>query len=296
MWQFVKYSGVITIILMLVGGLAGCSGGLFERDKPATDLDILQGQDGRSLWESNLQFVRIVDRDIAGPANEHPTTISVEEMRTILSSLYVTERVGLRKSENQVFSAGELQVLSTALASGLSQAQTNEDITFVTIGSHPGVIANEQKTTSGRVFISGGRLNIVFGLIHELYRKKDPATQQPIDRRLHPLLPGTRKFDSKPHARIALDKGQANYFDSETDKERTDWLVIDIITVLKAAAKRKGVQDGSLSPELRADIANSKQAVGNLRHDIGNIKEIIFELSDELERLQQQIESLKAKP
>jgi len=296
MQQIVKYSGVIAVSLLLASGITGC-GGLLERDKPQTDLEILQGQEGRTLWESKLQYVRIVDRDIAGIANEHPSPISAEEMRTVLSSLYVTERSGIiGKTENPVFSIGELQVLSTALANGFSQVQANEDINFVTIGAHKGTLGKEQKTTSGRVFISGGRLNIIFGLIHEIYRDKDPITQQPIDRRIHPLLPGTRKFDSKPPSRIALDKGQSNYLDSESGKERTDWLIIDIATVLKTAAERKGDNDGSVSPELLEDVARNKQETGNLRHDVSNVKEILFELSDEIELLKQQIEELKAKP
>jgi hypothetical protein len=297
MREFVKYSGVIAISLLLASGLAGCGGGLFERDKPQTDLEILQGQEGRTLWETKLQYVRIVDRDIAGIVNEHPTAISPEEMRIVLESIYVTERSGIiGKSENPIFSPGELQVLSTALANGFNQVQPNEDINFVTIGSHKGLISKEQKTTSGRVFISDGRLNIIFGLIHEVYRDNDPITQQPIDRRLHPLVPGTRKFDSKPPIRIALDKGQSNYLDAETGKERTDWLILDIATVLKTAEGRKGDDIGAVSPELLEDVARSKQETGNLRHDVSNIKEILFELSDEIERLKQQIEVLKSKP
>ncbi|PHS71534.1 MAG: hypothetical protein COB23_00755 [Methylophaga sp.] len=290
----IKYSAIFVASLVL----AGCGGGLFTPDKPLTEDEVLLGQEGRVLWESRLQYIKIVNSDIPGVINEHPEALTSEEMRTVLGALYVSEgSVLLGKKENPLFSRGELQILSTALSSGLGQAGTDEDVNFVMIGTHVGFLAKEPKTNTGRVFISGGRLNIIFGLIHEEYREKDKLTGQQIDRRIHPLVPGTRKFDSKPPIRIALDKGQAYYLDPETGKERTDWIVMDIATVLATAKERNGgANSGLVSPELLEDVARSKQATGNLRHDVSNIKEIIFELRDEIDRLNQQIEDLKTKP
>lgn len=297
MRQFVKYSSTFAIGILLAGGLTGCGGGgLFKADAPETDAEILQGQEGRTMWEAQrgLQYVKIVDRDIAGPANEHPTVITAEELRTVLGSLYVNKRVGLTKKDLPVFSLAELQILGTAVANGLSQAQQNEDINFVVNGKHRGLISKETRTNTGRIFISNGRLNIIFGLIHEEFRTKDKQTAQEIDRRLHPLTPGKRKADSKPSTRVAVDKGQAYYVDPKTDKERTDWLILDIATILKEAKNRKSGNDGTVSPELLEDVARSKQDTGNLRDDVSSIKEVLFEMSDDIERLKKQIEELKA--
>ncbi|NOQ81978.1 MAG: hypothetical protein GQ548_05585 [Methylophaga sp.] len=297
MRKLMKLGGVIAISMTLAGGLTACGGGILSRDKPQTDTEILMGQEGRVLWESGLQYTKIVDRDMAGVANEHPTAITVEELRTVLASIYASERsLLLKDKEVPLFSFAELQVLSTSISSGLAQLDTNEDINFVSIGSHKGLISTEQKTTTGRVFMSGGRLNIVFGLIHEVYSDKDKITGQQIDRRLHPLLPGKRSFEADLQTVVALDSGQSFYLDPETGKERRDWLVIDIATVLKTAKERKGEDTGSVTPELLEDIARSKQEAGNLRHDVSNMKEIIFEMSDEIERLKQQVEELKTKP
>lgn len=297
MRQFVKYSSILAMSTLLAVGLTGC-GGMFTADGPETEAEILQGQDGRILWEAqaHLQYVEIVSRDMAGVANEHPTVITVDELRTVLGSIYVNERIGITKKEMPLFSIGELQILSAALANGFTQAQDSEDINFVLNGKHRGLITAETKTNTGRVFISNGRLNIIFGLIHEEFRTHTKSTGQPIDRRLHPLNPGKRSFDSKPGVRVAIDKGQAYYIDSKTGKERTDWIVIDIATVLAEAKNRKSDDDGTVSPELLEDVARSKQETGNLRNDVSSIKEILFEMSDEIERLKKQIEVLKANP
>ena len=296
MRKIIKLGSVIAISIMLAGGLTACGGGMFTRDKAPTEDDVLLGQEGRTLWESGLQYVKIVNRDMAGVANQHPEALTSDEMRTVLRSLFVIEKKLFKKTEAALFSRSEVQILSTALSSGLGQAQTNEDVNFVSIGSHAGTIAKERKTNTGRVFISDGRLNIIFGLVHELYKTKDIATGQEIDRRLHPLLPGKRSFDSKPNVRVALDKGQSYYLDPETGKERADWIIIDIATVLQAAKEHKTGDTSTVTPELLDDIAQSKQDAANLRHDVGKMKEIIFDMSDEIQRLKEQLEESKPTP
>mgnify|MGYP000692169854 CR=1 FL=1 len=294
MRRMINLGSIIVVSLVMSMSLTGC--GTLTRDKAATDEEIIAGQEGRTMWEAGLQYVKIVDSDKSGIVNEHPESITSEQLRTVLSSLYVSDRVLLRETQFPVFSPAELQVLSATIPNALSQAGPEEDITFVSIGLHKGTIARERKTNTGRVFMSGGRLNIVFGKIHEVFREKDPGTNQPIDRRLHPLLPGSRNFNSNTSVPIALDEGQAYYRDPETGEERSDWIVIDIATVLAIAEERGSGDDGRVSPELLEDVARSKQETGNLREDVGSLKEILFDMSDEIDRLKKEIEDLKAEP
>lgn len=292
MRKIVKLGSTIAISMVLAGGLTAC-GGMFTPDEPLTESELLQGQEGRILWEAGLQYVKLVGRDSGSLANEHPESLTSEQMRTVLGSLNVIESGLFKVEEVPLFSSSELVILSTAIANGLTQASPNDDVNFVSVGTHKGGLAKERKTTTGRVFISGGRLNIIFGLVHELYRDKDIATGQEIDRRVNPLLPGKRSFDSEPDSRVSLDKGQSFYLDPETGKERSDWVVIDIATVLQAAKERQTGDSGLVSPELLEDVARSKQDASNLRHDVGNMKEIIFEMSEEIETLKKELELLK---
>ncbi|MCL5975871.1 MAG: IFT57 family protein [Gammaproteobacteria bacterium] len=286
MQGIVKYSSIIALSMAMTVGLSAC-GNPFSK-KSSNDNEVVMSQSGPKLWESNLQYVRLVERDQPG-TNQHPLPINSDEMREILSSMYVNQRVLLRTQQVPLFSPGELQILSSTLAQGLSRAQPNEDITFVTLGVHAGAIAAERKTNSGRVFIdSNGRLNIIFGLVHQEYRDKDQITGQEIDRRVNPLMPGSRRSDSRPATRVALDNGQSYY---EVDgSERSDWLVIDIPTVLATAAERKGQDTGALTPEMREEIARTKRQTDNLTDDVANIKEVLFEMSEQLEQLKQQLE------
>ncbi len=293
MFRTFSFGKVIATSLVMATALTGC-GGVFERDADPTEEQILLGQKGRIMWEAGLQYVKIVDADKPGVVNDHPDSLSTEQMKTLLNSIYANQRILLRERQVPVFSVGEVQVLSAAMSNGFSQAAAGEDITFVSIGTHKSTLAKEQMTTSGRAFIQNGRLNIVFGKLHELYSDKDIATGQAIDRRINPLLPGKRAVEEDLDAVPVLDSGMSFYLDPETGKERRDWIVIDIATVLANAAEKSSGNNGLVSPELLEDVARSKQETGNLREDVGNLKEIIFDMSDEIDRLKKEIEALKA--
>ncbi|RKX66543.1 MAG: hypothetical protein DRP42_02925 [Tenericutes bacterium] len=290
MRHIIKYSGVVLMAIALTGGLAGCSKG--KKSSPADQI----AQEGNTLFEGQDQSVKIVDQDTAAPANEHPILLSSDELRTVLASLYVTESVRFEKTENPVFSIGELQILTASLASGLARASSKEDITFVVKGNHPSALGSKIKVNSGRVFMQGGKLNIIFGLLHDEYKETDSGTGQTIDRRTNPLLPGTRKSEANLADRIALYEGQSYYLDPETGEERTDWLVIDIQTVLAAAKQKQSDLPGTVSPEMLEDIARTKQEAKNLRKDVTNLKEMIFDMSDEIDSLKKQLKEAEGTP
>lgn len=296
MFRTFSFGKVIAVSLVMATTLTGCSG-VLERDPEPTEEEVLLGQKGRTMWEAGLQYVKIESVDKPGVVNDHPDSLTSEQMKTILNYLFVSERILLSKKQVPIFGPGEVQVLAPALSNGFAQAGANEDVTFVTIGSHKSTLAKEDKTTTGRAFIQNGRLNIVFGKLHEIYKDREIATGQEIDRRTNPLLPGKRGVDADLNGLPVLDSGLSFYLDPATGEERRDWLVIDIATVLtKAEEKKAGRNSGLVSPELLEDVARSKQETGNLREDVGSLKEIIFDMSDEIDRLKKEIEVLKAEP
>jgi hypothetical protein len=290
MRSILKITSAMALAAMLSVGLSGCGGG-----NPLKNEELPITSEGKVVYETGLQYVKIVKRDMEGVANDHPFSISEANLRTVLESLYVSETVLFKERQSELFSPYEVQILSRSLASALARAESSEDVTFVTLGKHKTALAEEQHSNSARIFISGGRLNMVFGTVRQLFEEKQRGTNQEIDRRLNPILPGSRKTDSEPALRVALDNGQSYYIDPRTGKERTDWIVIDIPTVLATMAGRTAESnEGFLSPELKEDIARNKQETKNLRQDMANIKEVLFEMSDKLDKLQKELDTLKA--
>ena len=114
----VKYSAVVAVAVALSLGLSGC-GNPLKKDEPQISAA------GKTVFEAGLQYVQIEDRDVAGVSNDHPVSISSDNMRTVLESVYVTEKVLFKERQSPLFSVYELQVLTSALQSGLARAETN---------------------------------------------------------------------------------------------------------------------------------------------------------------------------
>lgn len=265
-------------LLLLTLGLAACG------SSPVIKKGVDTSKQGSVLWKAGEQYVRLVPNN-GTMDNQHPAVVTVEEMRTALESLVIPERRFIRKKLNPVFSPGEIQVLSAALAQGLALAQPNQDIIFVTIGTHPGIFTKVRKANAGRVFFKDGRLNIIFGMLHHEVRDTDPQTGAQIDRRLHPFVVGSRLSETDLSTPIALKEGQAFYLDPESGEEREDWVVLDIPTV--AAQAEGNTAKGPVSPGLPEEVARNKQEIQNLQEDLADVEEVLFELKKTLQELQQ---------
>ncbi|ADJ27025.1 hypothetical protein [Nitrosococcus watsonii] len=273
-----KLSFICFFILCLVA----CGGNSVIKEKAG------RNEEGQILWQAGEQYVRLSPSDGA-VGNQHPAAVTPEEMRVVLESLFVPERRFIRKKLNPVFSPGEIQVLSSALSQGLALAGPNQDVTFVTIGIQQGTFAKVRKANTGRVFFRDGKLNIIFGMLHDEVRDQDRQTGEEIDRRLHPFVIGSRLFETKLSDVIALGEGKAFYLDPESGEEREDWLVLDIPTLVANAKADPNTPPGKqqVDSPLAEDIERSKQETQSLKEDLAKVKEVLFELKEELLELQQ---------
>jgi hypothetical protein len=268
----------LPFFLLLVLCLVACGSDRVTRER------VDSSEEARVLWEAGEQYVRLSSSDRIVD-NQHPAAIAAEDMRTVLESLLVPERHFISKKLYPVFSPAEIQVLSSALTQGLALAQPNQDITFMTIGTQQGIFAKVRNANTGRVFFKDGKLQIIFGMIHKEVRDQDLQTGEQIDRRLHPFVVGSRLFETELSSIVALENGQAFYLDPESGKEREDWLVLDIPTIVNKADHN--ASDEQINPSLLEDITRSKQETQNLKKDLANIKEVVFELKERLLELQQ---------
>ncbi len=251
---------------------------------------IKEGEDGSGegqvLWEAGKQYVRLVANKRAAD-NQHPVTFTAEEMREVLESLAIPERHFFQKKLNPVFSLGEVQVFSAALAQGLAIAQPDQDITFLTIGAHQGLFTKTRKVNTGRVFFKNDKLNIIFGMLHYEVRDTDLQTGAQIDRRLHPFVIGSRLSEANLPTPVALKEGQAFYLDPKSGEEREDWVVLDVPTITARAKDNANAVTVSSNSSLLEEIARSKRETQNLKEDLADVKEVLFELEIALQELRQ---------
>ena len=181
---------------------------------PAPDGEVVRYEykrpDGRA-------FVRIerIERD--APPNDHPAVIGPDQMRTALASVRgAPQALG---SDGPVFNADELDEIARPLASALAEATPTEDVTFVVLGSH-GLFSEHSPATAttGRVFVRGGRLDIIFGLVQSSYEAIDISSAPAR------VLPGQRK------ARVEQGWALAAAGAQRVDR-RGDWLQFDVASL-----------------------------------------------------------------
>jgi putative oligomerization/nucleic acid binding protein len=160
-------------------------------------------------------FVRIERIEAGAPDNAHPFGISVDALRQSLASLKVEGAASI--GTKPVFTDGELKDIVPHLVAALATAGPREDVTFAVTGQHEslfGAYASKSATT-GRLFAHDGQLNIIFGLIHELYEGRELGQAWP-----PPFPPGSRARRSDAVWKIVPTSGRLA-------DARVDWVVLD---------------------------------------------------------------------
>ena len=217
------------------------------------------------LWQSGDQFVAIVPREqpSAGVPNEHPGTLDQALLRGLLATLEWQEKTD--EKPVPLFTDYELSVLSEQIRTGLARATADQELVFALIGNHRALmgIAKRRQVTTGRVFLSQGRMHLILGTVHE-----DVGEYE--DRRLKPFVPGTR-------ATPAVSSGQVIVLPAVGEKRRADWLVINPAA---AIPKSLTVQPGSGDENIpAADVVPSRKQPGQTGKGPKSIEERLLLLN-----------------
>lgn len=276
-----KIAGVVVLSSLCLSACASLN--IFSNSETTDAAVSVNSQQGEEVWRSGNQFIRIVDKGLGSSANDHPIALTAEEIKTLLGSLSLSEGFIIKSEEVPVFSAGEVQVLSTGLAKAFAEARPNDDIAFATVGPHPGTFEKEQKLSSARVFVRNGDFHIIFGLLHNDEVKAQTSY----------LDTGSRSVESDINSTLLLNPGQSFYRDPKTGDERDDWLVINMDSVLSGQNPVGTSRASIVSNELLQDVEQSKKGADNIKEDISKMKEVIFELTDEVQRLRRELDALK---
>ena len=130
-------------------------------------LDIPKDQD--VIWEAGRNaYIRYAEQDDAGfGANDHPVDLQIGEIKNALGSLIFPHKGSDDSDQEQtgIFTAQQIDTLSQNLATGLANAQQNQDIIFSLEKSVKRFLGTRGKRlyVAGRAFFKDGRLNIIIG-------------------------------------------------------------------------------------------------------------------------------------
>ena len=206
------------IVVAAMGAVAGCGALQQPPGGPVVRYEYKR-PDGRA-------FVRIEAIERGAAPNDHPATVRPDQVRLALSGVQ-EKNAQVFGADEPVLDAGEIDEIAPPLAAALAAATPAQDVTFAVVGSH-GLFGDRspQTATTGRAFVRGGKLNIVFGLARSAYEAVD------ISGTLNQVVPGQR------NARVEYGWTLAASGAQPVDR-RGDWLAFDIAG-LSAAAPVKG--------------------------------------------------------
>jgi hypothetical protein len=203
----------------------------FAVQAPALDLlsplKSLFGPDETVLWKGPGQFVKIVEqdrirKDRRPTKNSHPAQLTAAQLGTVLASLKVEEA----GKPVPIFTQTEITLLAEHMENGFDRAQPTQDVVFAVAGGQENVAG--QRLTAGRMFMQGQRLQIIFGDVH------GPGGGDPdnISHFAEPHRAGKRKEPVDKDLVIAAGPGITH--STVSDRPRTDWILIDVPTVIAA--------------------------------------------------------------
>ncbi len=206
---------VATASFLIVGVLgAGCAGpGAAGPDAAAA----------MTVWSSLDQYVRVEPRDDAGDPsavpNEHPAEVSRGDLGSFLEAALA--RRGPSEEATAALAPDQLEVLAREVPEAFRRAGPGQDVTFAVLGVKRVVVGIGKGPTlaTGRMFVQGGSLNLIFG---DVQKRVDLYSGRPVE----PFVPGSRQ------PRSARDQG----FVLETSPEasraitlvRSDWVRADL--------------------------------------------------------------------
>jgi len=212
------------------------------------DVDAWLQEPTQQLKWSDWDFVQLVKRDAkeAGKPNAHPVQINAEQLAEVLSRMTCKTAGETRK----LFNEEEVLRLSRAASGALAVASADQDFVFRTAVRHMDFgLLGQKMVNSGRIFVEGGRLNILIGTQLSDALLAVRQGMQPFQ----PMNPGTR---SKVSARVELTGGVS----SKEQLVRPDWLALDL-TQLPTPSEKPVAKKGAAAQPVAAQPAVAPAAV-----------------------------------
>ncbi len=163
----------------------------------------------RRQWDlSVFSWIRRSPVEPGAPANSHPFQVSPKALEQTLGSVLVASPQG----EEHLFDESEAAGLSRSMSEALAVTLPGEDLELVSTVKRLGAISSYALTVTARVFIVGGRLNL---LVHDA--RRDVAFAYGMNFQMPKFEFGSR---AKASAVVLRAEG--------AEVRRPDWLVLPL--------------------------------------------------------------------
>lgn len=213
------------------------------------------------IWQGGIDYVGLEPVDIKNTSNDHPVKISQQEIFEYLGSIQLTDPdknlISLdfldffsndtdEFTESRLFNRGELVKLSKHVATAFSKAGKNQDVVFSITSSHEKMLGKGSLSTSGRLFFSEGKLNMIIGElrvdIERKYRMRGGYSDVPEKIDYHKLKnfrldTGSRKSESDLDYTFVTD--DSHQLKANKNKVREDWLLINVALLRNEITQHK---------------------------------------------------------
>ena len=256
----------------------------------------------RSVWESRFDYVALEQVDFK---SEHPVSLSPKLIYQLLASIrledadsswidldfldFSSDDDSQEADEYRLFNQSELKRLSPPIAKALSKANPNEDVIFSITSSHAKALGKGSLSTSGRLFVSGGQLNLIIGELRvdmeQKYRQKggysDVAEKIDYNKlKNFKLKTGSRTKKSGIDYSFVTD--DAHFLKPYKNKFRKDWILIDIASLQNKIAEQEK------KAEQKENIVDETVGIKQQTQQIDREQE---ELKQKVERMERYLEA-----
>ena len=230
------------------------------------------------LWSDADQWVKIEPQDDPAAApNDHPAQLGGEAITAALAALQVrlVDPDTGTESQRPVFTPDELGNLTPHVTAGLAKAGPRQDVTFSTIDGRSlaaGGLIRKPGVNAGRIFVSDGQLNVIFGELQSGYRKKNVYGQRSED--FTPRRQGSRSEATEQKWILAAGPG-LEFHTTPDGTIRNDWAVIDTAVArseVLAAPQPSDAPARQATPAANADLEERLRKLKDLK-DKGLISE-----------------------
>ena len=165
-------------------GLVGCATTSGDMNARRVDGKSTSLQHDADIYRGKYSFVRLEPAETGATGNQ-PKPVDTAWLRSVLAEL---KGKGRSLDGKPLLTTKELEELAPPLAKALGLASVGNDIVFAITGAHgvTGLFQSESVTT-GRAFISSGKLNVIFGLAQVNFEDELLGNHT-----LRPFTPGSR--------------------------------------------------------------------------------------------------------